>query len=85
VTGTLKTEPITVTVREFCRLAGIGRDKAFALIKDGTIDSFLCGGMRLISVDSYRRWVAEQVRLDQSARESRLQDRSGRTSLRKAL
>jgi hypothetical protein len=78
-------EPITVTVREFCRLAGIGRDKAFALIKDGSIDSFLCGGMRLISVDSYRRWVAEQVRLDQSARESRLQDRSRRSFFTQGL
>lgn len=62
------TEPITVSVKEFCVLSGLCRDKVFELIRAGTLDSFKCGKLRLISVESYRRWVAEQIGLDKSRR-----------------
>ena len=61
-------EPITASVKEFCRLSGLCRDKVYELIKDGTLDSFMCGKLRLISVDSYRRWVVEQISRDRSER-----------------
>jgi hypothetical protein len=61
-------EPITVSVKAFCVLSGLCRDKVFELIRNGTLDSFKCGKLRLISVDSYRRWVAEQISLDRSHR-----------------
>jgi hypothetical protein len=61
-------EPITVSVKEFCILSGLCRDKVFAMIKDGTLDSFKYGKLRLISVESYRRWVADQISLDKSRR-----------------
>jgi hypothetical protein len=54
------TDPITVSVKEFCVLSGLCRDKVFALIKDGEIDSFKCGRLRLVSVESYRRWEKRQ-------------------------
>jgi excisionase family DNA binding protein len=62
------TDPITVSVKEFCQLSGLCRDKVFELIKDGVLDSFKCGKLRLVSVESYRRWVAEQISLDKSRR-----------------
>jgi excisionase family DNA binding protein len=60
------TDRITVSVKEFCVLSGLCRDKVFAMIKSGELDSFKCGKLRLISVESYRRWVAEQISLDKS-------------------
>jgi hypothetical protein len=62
------TDPITCSVKQFCAMSGLCRDKAFELIRDGAIDSFRCGKLRLISVESYRRWVAEQISLDKSSR-----------------
>ena len=57
-----------MSVKAFCQLSGLCRDKVFELIKDGTLDSFKCGKLRLVSVESYRRWVAEQISLDKSRR-----------------
>jgi hypothetical protein len=65
---TERREPITVSVKEFCVLSGLCRDKVFELIREGVLDSFKCGKLRLVSVESYRRWVAEQISLDKSAR-----------------
>jgi hypothetical protein len=60
--------PITASVKEFCLLSGLCRDKVFEMIRDGTLESFKCGKLRLVCIDSYRRWVAEQIRLDKSRR-----------------
>jgi len=54
--------PITATVPVFCRLAGIGRSKVYELIATGDLDSILCGGRRLIVIDSWRRLVAAAPR-----------------------
>jgi len=77
----MSAEPITASVKEFCRLSGLCRDKVYWMIKDGTLDSFLCGRLRLISLDSYRRWVSEQVRLDKSIRKDAHGDRSAHRGL----
>ena len=62
------TEQITCTAKELCAMTGLCRDKVFELLKSGAIDSFKCGKLRLVSVESYRRWVAEQISLDKSRR-----------------
>jgi hypothetical protein len=62
------TEPVTVTAKELCAMSGLCRDKVFQLLREGAIDSFKCGKLRLVSVESYRRWVAEQISLDKSRR-----------------
>ena len=62
------TEPITATVKEICLLSGLCRDKVFELIRNGAVDSFKYGKLRLVSVESYRRWADEQIRLDKSRR-----------------
>jgi hypothetical protein len=59
-------QPITVRVVELCRISGLCRDKVFELLKSGAIDSFKCGKLRLISIESYRRWMDEQIRRDKS-------------------
>jgi excisionase family DNA binding protein len=50
-------DPITATVRQFCRLSGLGKTKVFSLIRDGVIASVKVGGSRLIVLDSYRRLI----------------------------
>jgi excisionase family DNA binding protein len=62
------TEPITVSVKQLCNISGLCRDKIFQLIREGTLDSFRCGRLRLILLASYQRWVAEQISLDKSRR-----------------
>jgi excisionase family DNA binding protein len=54
----MNTDIITATIPEFCRISGIGRSKTYELIASGEIESVVCGGRRLIVVDSWRRLVA---------------------------
>jgi len=44
--------PITVRVREACRLTGIGRSKLYELIKAGEIETIKVGHMTLIPMAS---------------------------------
>ena len=44
--------PITVRVREACRLTGIGRSKLYELIGGGQIQVIKVGAITLIPVDS---------------------------------
>jgi excisionase family DNA binding protein len=53
---------ITATVSEFCRISGIGRSKTYEMIATGELESILCGGRRLIVIDSWRRLVASAPR-----------------------
>ena len=64
-------DPITASVKDFCGLSGLCRDKVYEMIEAGTLESFMCGKLRLVSIDSYRRWMAEQISLDKSKRNSR--------------
>jgi excisionase family DNA binding protein len=47
--------PLTVRVREACRLTGIGRSKLYELIAAGEIEIVKVGAITLIPVESLRR------------------------------
>ncbi len=54
------TDSITMSVKDFCRVSGIGPGLVYKMIEDGRLDSFLVSPKyRLIVMDSYRRYVAE--------------------------
>jgi excisionase family DNA binding protein len=52
--------PLTVRVREACRLTGIGRSKLYELIRAGEISIFKVGAMTLISTAELERFLAAQ-------------------------
>ncbi len=57
-------DSITMSVKAFCRATGIGPGLVYKMIKDGRLQSFLITPKyRLIVMDSYRRYVAEQARI----------------------
>jgi len=51
------TPPLTVRVREACRLTGIGRSKLYELIKAGEIETIKVGHMTLIPMGSLARFI----------------------------
>ena len=53
--------PLSVRVREACRLTGIGRSKLYELIRAGEISTFKIGGMTLISTAELERFLAAQI------------------------
>ena len=50
-------EPLTITVREFCRLSGLGKTSSYKLIKMGELRSKLICGRRLIVYESCRAFL----------------------------
>jgi len=44
--------PITVRIKDACRMTGIGRSKLYLLIAEGKIDTIKIGSMTLIPVAS---------------------------------
>lgn len=54
-------EPITVRVREACRLTGIGRSKLYMLIEEGHIEVVKVGSMTLITMRSLRSFLGVTV------------------------
>jgi excisionase family DNA binding protein len=50
-------DPITVRVREACRITGIGRSKLYELIAAGEIEIVKVGSITLIPTESLRRFV----------------------------
>lgn len=50
-------EPITVRVREACRITGIGRSKLYELIAAGEIEIVKVGAITLIPTESLRQFV----------------------------
>jgi len=58
----LATTPLTVRVREACRLTGIGRSKLYELIKAGEIETIKVGHMTLIPMASLIGLVERQQR-----------------------
>lgn len=49
--------PITVRVREACRLTGIGRSKLYELIADGELEIVKVGAITLVPVASLIRFL----------------------------
>ncbi len=60
--GGLATRPITVRVREACRLTGIGRSKLYMLIQEGHIEVVKVGSMTLIPVRSLEKFLGVEAR-----------------------
>jgi hypothetical protein len=57
-------DSITMSVKNFCRVSGLGPTLVREMCKDGRLQSFLISPKyRLIVMDSYRRYVAEQARM----------------------
>lgn len=54
MTFDVRAEPITVRIKEACRITGIGRSKLYELIAEGEIDIVKVGAMTLIPVDSLK-------------------------------
>lgn len=52
--------PITVRVREACRLSGIGRSKLYELISAGEIEIIKVGRITLIRVGALTAYLEEQ-------------------------
>ncbi|MET0309341.1 MAG: helix-turn-helix domain-containing protein [Sphingomonas sp.] len=49
--------PITVRIREACRLTGIGRSKLYDLIAAGEIETIKIGVITLVPVDGLLRFL----------------------------
>lgn len=52
--------PITVRVKDACRMTGIGRSKLYLLIADGSIETIKIGSMTLIPVASIEAFLRSQ-------------------------
>lgn len=55
--GTAVPMPLTVRVREACRLTGIGRSKLYELIAAGEIEIIKVGTITLVPVASLTRFL----------------------------
>lgn len=53
--------PITVRVREACRLTGMGRSKLYMLISEGHLEVIKVGAMTLIPVRSLEKFLGVRV------------------------
>jgi len=49
--------PITVRIKDACRMTGIGRSKLYLLIAEGAIDTIKVGSMTLILVASLEAFL----------------------------
>jgi hypothetical protein len=67
----LSVEPITATVKTFCRLSGLGKTKVFQMMADGTLDTIKLGTRRLIVIASYQRYIDDQLSMVQSMSRNR--------------
>jgi excisionase family DNA binding protein len=60
--GALDARPITVRVREACRLTGMGRSKLYMLMKEGHIEVVKVGSMTLIPLRSLEKFLGVEAR-----------------------
>lgn len=51
-------KPLTVRIRDACRMTGIGRSKLYELIESGDIEVIKIGRMTLISVSELEAFIA---------------------------
>lgn len=49
--------PLSVRIKEACRMTGIGRSKLYELIAAGDIEVIKVGAMTLVPVDSLRSFL----------------------------
>jgi excisionase family DNA binding protein len=54
--------PITVRIREACRLTGIGRSKLYMLIAEGHVEVVKVGSMTLIPLRSLEKFLGVEAR-----------------------
>ena len=54
--------PLTVRVREACRLTGIGRSKLYELIADGEIETLKIGASTFIPMGSLEALIDRRLR-----------------------
>lgn len=54
-------EPITVRIREACRMTGIGRSKLYELISAGEISTIKVGAITLIPVASLKLFLDQRL------------------------
>lgn len=53
--------PITVRIRDACRMTGIGRSKLYELISEGEIETIKVGSMTLVPVRSIETFLERQA------------------------
>lgn len=51
-------KPLTVRIREACRMTGIGRSKFYELIQEGEIEVIKVGGMTLVPIAGLEAFLA---------------------------
>ena len=51
------TAPLSVRIKEACRITGIGRSKLYELIVAGDIEVIKVGSMTLVPVDALRNFL----------------------------
>ena len=54
-----QTEPISVRIREACRLTGISRSKLYELISKGEVETVKIGRITLVPMSSLRALIAQ--------------------------
>ena len=57
--NTILSEPLTVRIKEACRITGIGRSKLYELIAEGEIEIIKVGAMTLVSVEGLRAFIGK--------------------------
>jgi len=57
--GTMR--PITVRIREACRITGIGRSKFYELIQAGEIATVKVGSITLVPIASLEAFLADRL------------------------
>jgi excisionase family DNA binding protein len=50
-------EPLSVTIKGFTRITGLGRTKTYELMNAGEIERVRAGGRTLIAYDSVRAYI----------------------------
>jgi excisionase family DNA binding protein len=56
----LRLRPITVRIREACRITGIGRSKLYELIQAGEIETIKVGAVTLLPVAGIEAFLARR-------------------------
>ena len=52
--------PITVRIKDACRMTGIGRSKLYLLIAEGAIETIKVGSMTLVPVASLEAFLGSR-------------------------
>jgi excisionase family DNA binding protein len=55
------TEPLLLSVREWARAEGVGRDLAYRLVREGRVRSVAIGRKRLIPRSELEAWIQRET------------------------